>query len=77
MIPDLTGERFGRVTVIGPDPGYPSLWLVECACGRQLSCPREALTAGRVTSCGRPLAGTAAAEQARQAEMNPRRPPWQ
>jgi hypothetical protein len=60
--PDLTGERFGRLTIQGPAPDLPGYWSARCACGRELAAPREGFVSGRITSCGRPPAGTGAAQ---------------
>lgn len=56
---DLTGERFGRLVVIGPDSDYiqPNgkhrpRWICECDCGKQKSINGEALTRGLTNSCG-------------------------
>lgn len=68
---DLTGERFGRLTVLGPAPNLPGFFLAECACGRQVAAPREGFTAGRITSCGRPPAGTGAVKAAELAAYAP------
>lgn len=52
---DLTGERFGRLTVIQRAGSYKdgqSTWLVECDCGNEKILPRCALTGGHTRSCG-------------------------
>jgi hypothetical protein len=72
---DLAGETFGRLTILGPTEGMPGYWTAACACGRQLAAPREGFTSGRITSCGRPPAGTGAARAAELAAIAPR-PRW-
>lgn len=51
---DLTGERRGRLTVLGRDPNSnPKLrivWLCRCDCGNEMSCPTVVLK--KRTSCG-------------------------
>lgn len=55
---DLTGRRFGLLTVEGRDDareGYSrwyALWRCRCDCGGTATAPTEPLTAGRVGSCG-------------------------
>lgn len=58
---DLTGKRFGRLTVIKPAEkenkgrGY---WLCQCDCGKQVICYKENLCGGITRSCGCLLAET-------------------
>lgn len=51
---DRTGERCGRVTVIGIDPDVPerckTRWLCECDCGSVFSLSKSSI--GRTKSCG-------------------------
>lgn len=56
---DLTGERFGMLTVIERAPtrysklGNPTTrWLCKCDCGRMKDIAANALTAGHTRSCG-------------------------
>lgn len=54
---DLTGQRFGRLTVIARGENSKdgkSRWICECDCGRKKSKPVTVsdLVAGRVRSCG-------------------------
>ena len=52
---DMTGEKFGMLTVLGdpePDPGHGLTWLCECDCGQQRRVRQWNLTAGKSTSCG-------------------------
>jgi hypothetical protein len=72
---DLTGETFGRITVVGPTEGMPGYWTARCGCGRELAAPREGFLSGRITSCGRPPAGTGVAQAAELAARAPT-PRW-
>ena len=53
---DITGKRFGRLTVIAPDTpcdkehGYR--WIVRCDCGTTFSAYRHNLVTGLTRSCG-------------------------
>ena len=53
---DITGQRFGRLTVIEPDTpcdkehGYR--WIVRCDCGTTFSAYRHNLVTGLTRSCG-------------------------
>lgn len=52
---DLTGERFGRLTVIQRAGSYKdgqSTWLVKCDCGNEKIVARCSLTKGTTRSCG-------------------------
>ena len=52
---DLTGERFGRLTVIQRAEGYKnrqSTWLVRCDCGNEKIVRGDNLTCGHTISCG-------------------------
>jgi len=52
---DMTGERFGRLTVLrlaGNDRWGNRLWLCACSCGRQKVVPRGSLRRSLVRSCG-------------------------
>jgi hypothetical protein len=55
---DLTGQRFGRWTVIGPSArtGAYKRWLCRCECGQQRRVIADNLERGRSTSCGCHLA---------------------
>jgi hypothetical protein len=55
--PDLTGHKFGWLTVIrrtGTTPRQAALWLCRCACpaGTEKEVTTSALNNGTVTSCG-------------------------
>lgn len=53
---DLTGQRFGRLTVIAPaedcdkEHFYP--WKVRCDCGTVFTVSRYNLASGNTRSCG-------------------------
>lgn len=51
---DMTGERFGRLTVVGlkPGSGYPARWICQCVCGGTAVATRTSLRCGHVSSCG-------------------------
>ena len=52
---DLTGQKFGRLTVIrrdGSDKFGKPMWLCECDCGSITSVGSRLLIIGRVRSCG-------------------------
>ena len=52
---DLTGQRFGRLTVIryaGKDKTGKRSWLCSCECGNNTTLPTSRLTNGNTRSCG-------------------------
>lgn len=52
---DLTGERFGRLSVIsyfGNDKYKNKLWLCECDCGNDVIATTSSLRSGNKKSCG-------------------------
>lgn len=53
---DLTGQRFGRLTVIErttPKPGITNArWLCKCDCGKETTVLGTTLRRGESTSCG-------------------------
>lgn len=53
---DLTGQRFGRLVVIGlSSPGgknKPAIWNCQCDCGRLTSVRSCHLRGGKIRSCG-------------------------
>lgn len=55
MIKDITGQRFGRLTVLG-DSGErfhrSVVWHCRCDCGNELDVPSTYLQSGQVKSCG-------------------------
>lgn len=54
-MPDLTGQKFGRLTVIrrkGSDNCNKATWLCECECGNQIIVTTGGLRSGNTKSCG-------------------------
>ena len=53
-IKDLTGMKFGRLTVIGIGEkiGRRQFWICECECGNIKSARSDSLQDGRIKSCG-------------------------
>ncbi len=51
---DLTGKRFGRLTVIGLDDksSRKTYYVCRCDCGNIKTIRSDALTMGKTTSCG-------------------------
>lgn len=51
---DLTGQRFGQLTVLGPadNMGKRTAWLCRCDCGKECVVKTQRLRAGRAVSCG-------------------------
>lgn len=52
---DLTGEKFGRLTVLGlseKKSGRKSYWVCECECGNKKLVRSDSLKRGQVQSCG-------------------------
>jgi hypothetical protein len=51
---DLTGQRFGRLTVIerAPNKGRRTMWLCKCDCGTEKVICQEDLHSGKTVSCG-------------------------
>lgn len=52
---DLTGQRFGRLTVIeyaGTDKGGKARWRCRCDCGKETIVIGKNLRSGRTKSCG-------------------------
>lgn len=53
---DLTGQRFGRLTVIErankPGEGYSPTWLCKCDCGNTKIVVGQSLRSGITVSCG-------------------------
>ena len=51
---DLTGQRFGRLTVVGPveNIGSRTAWLCRCDCGRETVVKTHRLRSGHTASCG-------------------------
>ena len=53
---DLTGQRYGSLTVISPaeNVGGRTAWLCRCDCGRETVVRAGNLTSGKVACCGHP-----------------------
>lgn len=56
---DLTGQRFGRLTVIeraktriSPNGRHRTMWLSRCECGKTVEVVSDKLRSGRTQSCG-------------------------
>lgn len=51
---DLTGQRFGRLLVVGraPDQGAKVRWICVCDCGEERLVQTFNLLYGRQRSCG-------------------------
>jgi len=52
---DLTGNRFGRLTVVadsGERPGRRVLWDCVCDCGKSTRVTTDSLRSGHTRSCG-------------------------
>lgn len=51
---DLTGQKFGRLTVIKESDRIKNrvVWLCRCDCGNEKNVVAEHLTSGKVKSCG-------------------------
>lgn len=51
---ELTGQRFGKLTVIAPaeNAGGQTAWLCRCLCGRERVVKTCRLRSGCVTDCG-------------------------
>ena len=58
---DLTGQRYGHLTVLAPaeNTGVRTAWLCRCDCGQETVVTTRDLRRGRRTSCGcdRPAVG--------------------
>lgn len=69
---DLTGQRFGRLTVLhraGNDFGGRAQWSVECDCGTRKVVRGGSLKDGRTKSCG---CYNIESRKARVGALNPR-----
>jgi hypothetical protein len=67
LVDDLTGKKFGRLTVMsfaGTTPRRHALWTCLCKCGRIKVVRGNALTNGITKSCGC-LASELAAERSK------------
>ena len=52
---DLTGLRFGKLTVLerAPNKGKRVMWRCRCDCGREIVTRGDALKSGRTSTCGK------------------------
>lgn len=53
-IKDLTGQRFGQLTVLGIEdrPGRKTYWICQCDCGNTKTVRSDSLQSGAIRSCG-------------------------
>lgn len=49
---DLSGRRFGRLTVLGRSDRNDGRWVARCDCGAETRVPRTRLETGGTRSCG-------------------------
>lgn len=49
---DLTGKKFGKLTVLCRDSGRDGYWVCECECGKRKSIVGKSLREGNTRSCG-------------------------
>lgn len=51
---DMTGQEFGRLTVLhrAPNQGKRTMWVCRCECGNETIVERGNLVGGRMKSCG-------------------------
>ena len=51
---DLSGQRFGKLTVLAPaeNVGGKTAWLCRCDCGREVAVKTHHLRSGHTKSCG-------------------------
>lgn len=53
---DMTGRRYGRLSIIGPAPKLPTnhnkRWFVQCDCGTIKTADGNHIRGGRIVSCG-------------------------
>lgn len=52
QVPDLTGQKFGRLTVVERTVGKPRKWRCLCECGAEVLTTTSRLRAGVTQSCG-------------------------
>lgn len=54
LVNDLTGQRFGRLMVLGVDdkPSRKTYFICQCDCGNVKSVRADALMSGATKSCG-------------------------
>lgn len=49
---DLTGQKYGRLLVLHPDPDHARRWICRCDCGTVKSFYTSNIRSGYTTSCG-------------------------
>lgn len=49
---NISGQRFGRLVVVDPDPDKPGFCRCLCDCGHRVSVRRNSLISGNTKSCG-------------------------
>lgn len=56
---DLTGQRYGKLTVLGPaeNIGTRTAWRCQCDCGKETVVQSNRLRSGHTSSCGCLVAG--------------------
>lgn len=56
VVKDLTGQTFGKLTVVSRGTSYPrngsAGWICRCECGNERLIPRQHLINGSYQSCG-------------------------
>lgn len=64
---DMTGQRFGRLVVLGPEEldapmanGQKLAWRCRCDCGNEIVATRKGLLSNKIKSCGCLLAESSA-----------------
>ena len=74
---DLTGQRFGRLTVVAPaeNIGNRTAWLCQCDCGNEIVAKTAHLRAGKVKSCGCIRAGSSSKPEGSSADTNVKKLP--
>jgi len=72
-IKDLTGQRFGRLVVLGDSEKRrwgQVLWKCRCDCGKEILKPAGHLAAGEINSCGCLSRETAHNQQIKKLDKN-------
>ena len=75
-IKDLTGQRFGRLVVLGNSnrgersKNRHAFWKCKCDCGKEVVIPSNNLMSGGTKSCGCLLQETAHNQQIRRLDKN-------
>jgi hypothetical protein len=71
--PDLTGQRFGRLLVLGRDerPKSKRFFVCRCDCGKETVARNDRLTGGTTSSCGCYRRDVAAARARKRFRVQP------